>query len=613
MPGIVGIIGITYPEKNSIAIREMVRCMMHEPFYTSGTYINEQLGLWLGWVSHSGSFSDCMPVWNETKNICLIFSGEDFREPGELQSLRARDHNFSTDDASYLVHLYEETGTKFFEKLNGLFCGVLVDLRNMSATLFNDRFGLKRIYYHENKDGFFFSSEAKTLLRVLPELRQIDYRGLAETFSCGCVLQNRTLFSGISLLPGASAWRFSHRKKTNKTSYFNRSSWENGESLSYSNYYNKLKETWARILPQYFQGKERIAMSLTGGVDGRMIMAWANLPPNTLPCYTFGGMLQDSVDVEIARKIARICQQPHYVIRVTDDFISQFPILAEKTVYITDGAMNVSGAADLFANQRAREIAPVRLTGNYGQEVLRSSIAFRPKLLNERLFDQEFGHLLRTAEQTYAEELNENRLSFVTFKQVPWHHFSRFALEQSQLTLRAPYLDNNLVALAFQTQDTAVNSKELSLRLITEGSSALGKIATDRGMLYRPIPLWTKVNHLYREFTFKAEYAYDYGMPQWLASVDGALSPLHLEKFFLGKHKFYHFRIWYRDKLSRYVRNILLDESALTRPYLSRRFLEKMVQDHTDGQGNYTLEIHYALSCELIQRLLIETNYCDEC
>ena len=37
------------------------------------------------------------------------------------------------------------------------------------------------------------------------------------------------------------------------------------------------------------------------------------------------------------------------------------PFLAEKTVYITDGAMNVSGAADLFANQRAREIAPVRL------------------------------------------------------------------------------------------------------------------------------------------------------------------------------------------------------------------------------------------------------------
>ena len=46
----------------------------------------------------------------------------------------------------------------------------------------------------------------------------------------------------------------------------------------------------------------------------------------------------------------------------------------------------------------------------------------------------------------------------------------------------------------------------------------------------------------YHEFMAKAEYAYDYGMPQWLVRADRRLSALHLEKLFLIT-KFCHFRI----------------------------------------------------------------------
>jgi len=53
---------------------------------------------------------------------------------------------------------------------------------------------------------------------------------------------------------------------------------------------------------------------------------------------------------------------------------------------------------------------------------------------------------------------------------------------------------------------------------------------------------------------FKAEYAYDYGMPQWMARIDHLFSWFHLERLFLRRHKFNHFRVWYRDSLSDYVR-----------------------------------------------------------
>jgi asparagine synthase (glutamine-hydrolysing) len=178
-------------------------------------------------------------------------------------------------------------------------------------------------------------------------------------------------------------------------------------------------------------------------------------------------------------------------------------------------------------------------------------------------------------------------------------------LERTQLTVRSPYLDNDLVALVYQAPPGSM-SRELSLRLIDDGDPVLSRIPTDRGVLYRPFPVVTKLSHLYQEFTFKAEYTYDYGMPQWLARLDHHFARLRLERIFLGRHKFYHFRVWYRDELSRYVQDILLDSRTRARSYLRGDILEEMVKSHIEGYQNFSQEIHWLLTSELIQRHLIE-------
>ena len=73
----------------------------------------------------------------------------------------------------------------------------------------------------------------------------------------------------------------------------------------------------------------------------------------------------------------------------------------------------------------------------------------------------------------------------------------------------------------------------------------------------KAIPALGRLAKAWQELTAKAEYAYDYGMPQWLAKIDHLFARLHLEKLFLGRHKFYHFRIWYRDQFRSYLQNSL--------------------------------------------------------
>jgi asparagine synthase (glutamine-hydrolysing) len=179
------------------------------------------------------------------------------------------------------------------------------------------------------------------------------------------------------------------------------------------------------------------------------------------------------------------------------------------------------------------------------------------------------------------------------------------ALEQTQVSMRTPFLDNDFVRTVFRAPESVRGNHDPSLRLIADGDAALVRIRTDRGVTPQSrFP--AAIQRRLLELTFKAEYAYDHGMPQSVARIDHLLSPLGLERLFLGRHKFAHFRVWYRDVLSGYVRDMLLDSRTLSRPYLVKNTVERIVNGHLKGNRNHTAEIHQLLTLELLHRLFVD-------
>jgi asparagine synthase (glutamine-hydrolysing) len=605
MPGILGCITRLPREVAEEKRLQMMEVLYHEDFYVGGTWAEESLGVYIGWVARKGSFSDGMPLRNEQGDIVLAFSGEEFPESGTTQRLKGRGHELDAAGPSYLVHLCEEDPS-FPAGLNGRFHGFLTDRSRRTALLFNDRYGMHRIYYHESKEAFYFASEAKAILGACPELRRMDPQQLGEFIACGCTLEGRSLFEGVHLLPGGSRWAFRNGSLVTKDRYFKPEEWENQDRLEPEPFYRKIREVFSRNLPRFFEGQERVGMSLTGGLDTRMIMAWQEPLPGSLPCYTFGGMLRDCQDVTVARQVARTCKQPYQVIRTGEEFLRQFHHYAARAVYLSDGCVDVGRAPDLYLNEKAREIAPVRMTGNYGGEILRRVRAFKAEEPSPVLFRPDVLSHVRQAGETYAGLLRGHPLSFAVFKQAPWHHYGILALEETQLSMRSPYLDNDFVRTVFRAPESALATSEVSMRLIADGNAALLQIPTDRGLAGTRGRFLSAASHGVLEFLFKAEYAYDMGMPQWMARLDHVLSPLRFDRLFLGRHKANHFRIWYRDPLAEYVREVLLDPRSLSRSYVERKGLEAVVRGHLRGDRNYTTEIHKLLTLELLHRLFLD-------
>ena len=603
MPGIIGIITKRARASAESELHQMLESLRHESFYTTGTWSDPTQGVYVGWVAREGSFSEGMPLQNERGDVTLVFSGEEFPEPGTIEALRAVGHDVVPDGPSYLVHRYEEE-PDFPKRLNGRFHGLVADGARGTVTLFNDRYGLQRIYYHESKDAFYFAAEAKAILKVRPELRGTDPRGIGEFIVCGCVLENRTLFSGIHVLPPGSAWSFRGGVLEKKAPYFEPREWEAEEPFKPEEYYAQLRDVFVRKLPRYFNGNEQVGVSLTGGLDTRIIMAWRKAAPGSLPCYTFGSMYRDNEDVQLARRVAKICGQPHQVIATGKEFLSRFAHYAERTTYLTDACVDLGRSPDLYVNEKAREIAPVRMVGTYGSEILLHSVMFKAVDPVAGLYDPELSPQIRAAKETYDSTLRGHPVTFVAFRQSPWHHYGVLGLEQTQVAVRTPYLDNDLVKTVYKAPGPVAINEEGRLRLIREGNPALANLRTDRGI--------GGLNSVFTraglEFSFKAEYAYDYGMPQWIAQVDHMFAPLHLERLWLGRHKIFHFRVWYRDELANYVREILFDPRSLARPYLKPEAVRTIVNGHLKGNRNYTTEIHRLLSLELTHRLFVDSR-----
>ena len=605
MPGIVGLVTQLPRQEARARVQQMVAVIRHEDFYVTGTWEDETQGIYVGWVAKKGSFAERMPLRNETRDLVMVFAGEEFPDPHTVGDLKQKGHDVEASGPSYLVHLAEDD-PRFVAKLNGRFHGLLVDTSRGSALLFNDRYGLQRLYYHEAKEGFYFAAEAKAILAVKPELRTINAETMGEWISCGCVVNNRTLFQDIHVLPSGSAWSFSNRRLDGKGCYFEPREWEELPVLDEESFYRELREVFARVLPRYFVADEKIGMSITGGLDTRMVMAWHKAAPGSLPCYTFAGPYRDCHDARIGRKVAEAAGQPHQIIRVGDEFLSHMRDYIERSVYLSEGCTSVINARNLYVNLCARQIAPIRMTGNYGGEVLRRTRMFKPIDPAPGLFQPEFMAHVRQTRQTYSELIQCHPLSFTVFRQTPWYHYGLLSLEETQITTRTPFLDNELVRTAYRAPQSACR-EDVCLRLIAEGDSQLARIPTDRGKTFDGKGILAELRHQLHEFTFKAEYAYDYGMPQWVARIDHLLSPLHLERLFLGRHKYAHYRVWYRDVLASYLREVLLDSRSLSRPYLCGKMVEEMVTRHTRGDRNYTWEIHTILTLELLQRRLIDS------
>ena len=138
---------------------------------------------------------------------------------------------------------------------------------------------------------------------------------------------------------------------------------------------------------------------------------------------------------------------PFSKITLDRDFTEYFASYAKRAIYISDGSADIFKCHELYLNMHARRVSPIRVTGKYGTQLLSGFSAMKNLGLNSNIFSPE-----------YAKEINEySRISYPInsvarmLEEIRWFWGGYLALESSQVLLRTPYTDKDLVEFIART------------------------------------------------------------------------------------------------------------------------------------------------------------------
>jgi asparagine synthase (glutamine-hydrolysing) len=144
------------------------------------------------------------PLCNEDGKVWIVFNGEIYNYRELREDLVGKGHRFKTySDTEVIVHLYEEYQEGCLQYLKGMFAFAIYDKGKNTCILARDRFGIKPLFYYQEKDFFLFSSEISPILYLLDKKPRLSVEGLNLYFWLDYIPSPYTIYEGIySLLPG---------------------------------------------------------------------------------------------------------------------------------------------------------------------------------------------------------------------------------------------------------------------------------------------------------------------------------------------------------------------------------------------------------------------------
>jgi asparagine synthase (glutamine-hydrolysing) len=377
-----GICGIATPEKRADVetLRAMSAQLVHRGPDSGGEHVDREVALAARRLSIIDLEHGDQPIANEDGSVVVVQNGEIYNYPELRRELEQAGHILRTrSDTEALVHLYEEHGTGFAERLRGMFAIAIWDASRRRLVLARDRYGIKPLYYRHVGGELRFASE----LRALPR-GEIDLEALEAFLAFNSIPAPYSIFREIRKLPAGHVLV-----------------WENGEialeryarpgpaaadELRDGDEAELVEELRARLrdsVRAHLLADVPVGVLLSGGVDSAALAALA-AQETAGPVHTFTiGFAERSFDERAgARLVAEQYGTEHHELLVRPDP----ELLLQALADVFDEPFADSSALPTYlVSQLAAEHVKVALSGEGGDELFGGYYTYAADLVADRL------------------------------------------------------------------------------------------------------------------------------------------------------------------------------------------------------------------------------------
>ncbi|MEW2467997.1 asparagine synthase (glutamine-hydrolyzing) [Streptomyces sp. NPDC046994] len=285
------------------------------------------------------------PLVSPDGSVVLIANGEVYNHRALASGLPAGTRLHTGSDCEVLLHLYQRDGLGFLDNVRGMFGLILWDRARNRLVLARDRFGVKPLFYHRNRERIVIASEIKALFTDPGTPRSLDWNAALadQALSGGAYFETApptTWFAGIESVPAGTLLTIDLADgRTASHRYWELPSFgglADGDAPSDSEYGERFRDLLAESVAECATSDAGLGVFLSGGVDSAAVAALAARTVPSLPTFTvLTGSTVVNGDAEYAHRFAQSVGLPNHQVLIGS---SRHPDLEEwrRLLWLTE-------------------------------------------------------------------------------------------------------------------------------------------------------------------------------------------------------------------------------------------------------------------------------------
>lgn len=364
MCGIAGFVGKAEFDKNEV-LKRMTDKIAHRGPDQEGMYVNEDVALGFRRLSIIDLDHGSQPMFNENKDIAIVFNGEIYNHLEIREELIKKGHVFANNaDTEVLVHGYEEYGVDLLHHLRGMFGFMIYDSKKKMVFGARDYFGIKPLYYAQTKDALVFGSEIKSILEYPGIEKKVNEAALEQYLSFQYSVLPETFFKGINRLP-AGHYLIYKDGQLDIHRYFDPAMEPKKESeVTLSDTITEIEDLVHETVDAHMIADVEVGSLLSSGVDSSYVVS--EFPGQKT--FTVGFLDKNSKYNEIgyAESLTKELGKENYSKNIGSD--EYFDVIPKVMYYMDEPLADPSCIALYFVDELAADYLKVVLSGEGADE-----------------------------------------------------------------------------------------------------------------------------------------------------------------------------------------------------------------------------------------------------
>jgi asparagine synthase (glutamine-hydrolysing) len=255
--------------------------------------------------------ASAQPMEDLSNRYTLSYNGEIYNYKEVRKELESKWQFKTQGDTEVLLAGLIIYGSKFLQKLEGMWAFALWDDKNKSLMLARDRLGKKPLYYQGGGEYFYCASELPALSCLIDSSLEEDLDSSADYFRYGFYLPGHTAYKNIhEVLPGhILTWSFG--KDLKQEPYWSL------PITAYAGTNQQAQQELNEILTSAIQKRliadVEVGAFLSGGIDSSLVVSIiSKVLEGNLKTFTIGFSEDNFDERSYARLVAEDCKTKHF-------------------------------------------------------------------------------------------------------------------------------------------------------------------------------------------------------------------------------------------------------------------------------------------------------------